>query len=162
MLTIKTPLLAFSLPLTFLPAIASAAPATMPRDVPPHHFAAGSVKRVIHENIMGTAPDGRFQGDQPVTRYELAVALDRFVQYVEAGRKPLHAQTFPAPAAIAPAATPAQRQALAHLVSNGFLPPTSPLVTKNGAAPVTAKETSEALASVTIRLSDRTEAPNKL
>lgn len=132
-----------------------------PRDVPPGHFAAGSVKRVVRENIMGTTKDGRFQGNQPVTRYELAVALDRFVQYIEAGRKPLHAQTFPAPAPFAPAATAGQRQALTHLVTSGFLPASSPLVTQNGAAPVTAKETADALASVTVALSDRAEPPLK-
>ena len=124
--------------LTLLPAAVFAAPDAAPRDLPPHHFAAGSVKRVVHENIMGTAKDGRFLGNQPVTRYELAVALDRFVQYIEAGRKPLHAQTFPAPTHLPAAANPAQRQALTHLITGGFLPAASPLVTKNGAAPTPA------------------------
>ena len=142
-----------------LPAAVSAQ--TAPRDVPPHHFAAGPVQRVVHENIMGTTKDGRFQGNQPVTRYELAVALDRFVRYMEAGRKPLHAQTFPAPARLPATASQVQRQALTHLVTNGFLPAASPLVTQNGAGLVTAKETSDALASVTIALSDRAEAPDK-
>ena len=149
------------LPLALLPAIAAAAPPAMPRDLPASHWAGGSVKRVLHENIMGTTPDGRFQGNQPVTRYELAVALDRFVQYMEAGRKPLHAQTFPVPKSLAPTATPVQRQAITHLVSRGFLPAASPLVAQNGSALVTAKELSDALASVTIRLSDRAEAPDK-
>ena len=159
---LKMPLLAaLVLPASFLTAAAFAAPAPSPRDLPPGHWAGGSVKRVLHENIMGTTPDGRFQGDQPVTRYELAVALDRFVQYMEAGRKPLHAQTFPAPKSVSPAASPIQRQAITHLVSNGFLPAASPLVTQNGKAVVTAKELSAALASVTIRLSDRAEAPDK-
>lgn len=144
-----------------LPAAALAAPtSTLPRDIPPQHWAAGSVKRVTQQNIMGTTKDGRFRGDQPVTRYELAVALDRFVQYLEAGRKPLHAQTFPVPKKLALAADAVQRQALTHLVTNGFLPAKSPLVTKNGNGLVTAKETSDALAAVTIRLSDRAEAPD--
>ena len=110
---------------------------------------------------MGMAKDGRFQGNQPVTRYELAVALDRFVQYLEAGRKPLHAEIFPAPKKLAPAADTVQRKALTHLVVNGFLPAKSSLVTQNGSGFVTAKETSDALAAVTIRLSDRAEAPDK-
>ena len=94
------PLLPALLPLLLCPAAAFAAPtaaapsSAAPRDLPPGHWAAGAVKRVVHENIMGTTPDGRFQGNQPVTRYELAVALDRFVHYVEAGRKPLHAQVL--------------------------------------------------------------------
>lgn len=149
----------FVLFFALLPATALAGPAALPHDVPAHHWAAGSVKRVVHENIMGTTKDGRFQGDQPVTRYELAVALDRFVRYIEAGRQPLHAQTFPVPIKIGPGASPSQRQALTHLVSNGFLPATSPLLKNNRLA--TAKETSDALASVTIALSDRAEAPDK-
>ena len=74
-----------------LPAAAFAAPpasmppVSTPPDVPPGHFAAGAVGRVVKQSIMGTAKDGRFNGNQPVTRYELAVALDRFVQYIEAG-----------------------------------------------------------------------------
>ena len=157
----KSLLPALVLPFVLLPTVAFADTPAVPRDLPPHHFAAGSVKRVIHENIMGTTKDGRFEGNQPVTRYELAVALDRFVQYIETGRKPLHAQNFPAPTRLPASANPGQRQALTHLVTNGFLPAGSPLVTKNGSALVTAKETSEALASVTIRLSDRAEAPDK-
>jgi len=156
---LKIPLLAFC-SLALLPASVIAAPTTMPRDLPPGHWAGGSVKRVLHENIMGTTPDGRFRGDAPVTRYELAVALDRFVTYIEDGKKPLHAQVFPVPP-IPAAAGMVQRQALVHLVANGFLPAKSPLVTKNGRAAVTAKETSDALASVTIRLSDRAEPPQK-
>lgn len=158
---IKLPLLAACLPLALLPLAAAAAPSAAPRDLPPGHWAGGPVKRVVHENIMGTTPDGRFRGDAPVTRYELAVALDRFVSYIEAGRKPLHAQIFPVPAPLAPTASAAERGALTHLVANGFLPKNSPLVTKNGSVPVTAKETSDALAAVTIRLSDRAEPPRQ-
>ena len=145
--------------LLLLPLSAAAAPPAPPRDVPPGHFAAPAVKRITHENIMGTAKDGRFQGDQAVTRYELAVALDHFVRYIEAGRKPLHAQSFPAPKRLPPAASAAQRQALNTLIGSGFLPLNTPLSQDN--RPVTAKETSDALASVTIRLSDRAEPPHK-
>jgi len=152
---------AFIISCALLPTAAFAAPtATLPRDIPPQHWAAGSVKRVMQQSIMGTTKDGRFQGNQPVTRYELAVALDRFVRHIEAGRQPLHAQTFPSPKILAPAASLVQRQALTHLVASGFLPAKSPLVTQNGSGLVTAKETSDALAAVTIRLSDRAEAPD--
>jgi hypothetical protein len=157
----KILLLTFFSPLILLPVCVIAAPTATPRDLPPGHWAGSSVKRVVHENIMGTTPDGRFQGNAPVTRYELAVALDRFVQYVEAGRKPLHAQVFPVPAHLAPAASLVQRQALTRLISQGFLPVKSSLVTKRGSGLVTAKETSDALAAVTIRLSDRAEPPQK-
>ena len=149
--------------LAFQPFAAGAAPppvGALPQDVPAKHWAAGSVGRVLQHNILGRAPDGRFRGDQPVTRYELAVALDRFVRYIEAGRKPLHVETVPVtfPTTKAP---PAVRQAMQHLVSNGFLPPTSSLIGQDGHKAVTAKELTDALAAVTIRLSNRAEAPNK-
>ncbi len=129
----------------------------LPPDVPARHWAAGSVGRVIHEKIMGRDPDGRFRGDQPVTRYELAVTLDRFVRCIEDARKPLHAEIVPVPPALAAKAPPAARQAIQHLVANGFLKPDSPLLTQNGSGPATAAELSDALASVTIHLSDRAE-----
>ena len=143
-------------PASRVPSTSASAP-----DVPAHHWAAGSVGRVLHQHILGRDPDGRFRGDQPVTRYELAVALDRFVRYIEAGRTPLHAQTYPATIPAAAKAPPAARQAMQHLVSGGFLPATSPLITQNGRKAVTAQELTDALAAVTIRLSDRAEAPHK-
>lgn len=147
--------------LTLMPQIAVAAPDTLPPDVPARHWAAGPVGRVTHEKIMGRDPDGRFRGDKPVTRYELAVALDRFVQYMESARKPLHAETFPGTAPLASDTPPAARTAIRHLVSNGFLPVTSPLLTQKGSGFATAREFSDALASVTIRLSDRAEPLRK-
>ena len=67
------------LPFVVLPLAIQAAPpvsSPLPPDVPARHWAAGSVGRVEHEKIMGRDPDGRFHGDKPVTRYELAVTLD--------------------------------------------------------------------------------------
>lgn len=150
--------------LTLLPLPAPAAPtapARLPVDVPALHWAAGSVQRVLHEKILGRDPDGRFRGDQAVTRYELAVTLDRFVRYIEAARKPLHvnAPTHLPPVAIA-VPSPVQ-DAIRHLVSNGFLAANSPLLTRSGNGNATAAELSDALASVTIRLSDRAEPPQK-
>ena len=139
-----------------IPAVAAP-----PVDVPVGHWAAKSVKQVLDKKIMRPKPDGRFQGDKPVSRYELAVTLDRFIKYIEAGKKPLHAMN-PAPKAVVPAAAPAEaKTALADLTKNGFIPATSPLVTKPGMQPVTAKELADALAQVTIRLSDRSLPPTK-
>lgn len=141
-----------------LPLSAQAAPvpeAGLPRDVPAKHWAAGAVGRVTHEKIMGRDSDSRFRGDQAVTRYELAVTLDRFVRYIESARKPLRAEI--------PSASPktAAGQAIQHLVNNGFLKPNSPLLLRSGNGKATAAELSDALASVTIRLSDRAETPKK-
>ncbi|MCR4441712.1 MAG: N-acetylmuramoyl-L-alanine amidase [Peptococcaceae bacterium] len=48
-------------------------------DVPPDHWAAQSVERVYEAGIMNGYPDGTFKGDQTVTRYEQASALDRML-----------------------------------------------------------------------------------
>lgn len=132
-----------------------------PPDVPAGHWAARAVGSVTAKKLMASQPDGRFHGDKPVTRYELAVVLDRFVRYIEAGRKPLHATQFPARLTLPPTISPDVRQALTHLVANGFLPVNSPLLTRPGAKPATARELSDAMAQVTIRLSDRSLPPTK-
>jgi len=157
-----------SLPLTAALVIAAAPlalaapnPAPLPKDVPAGHFAAGAVGRVTREKIMGRETDGRFRGDKPVTRYELAVTLDRFVRYVEAARKPLHPAEKTISIDMPIRASKAEGAALTHLVSQGFLPTSSPLLKKDGHQPVTASELSDALASVTICLSDRAEPPHK-
>lgn len=132
-----------------------------PSDVPPGHWAAGAVRSVIAKKIMTPLPDGKFHGSQPVTRYELAVALDRFVRYIEAGRKPLSPGS-PTPAASVPAgASPAVKAAVSHLTRQGYLPSTSPLFKGTGAEPVTAQQLADALSQVTVRISDRSLPPNK-
>jgi len=157
----RTPLAAFLLALLPLASaaapLAPVAPSVLPRDVPAHHWAAGAVGRVVHQRIMGRDPDGRFRGDKPVTRYELAVTLDRFVRYMEAVHKPLHVEAHPPSVSVSPQAPPEARRALMHLVSQRFLPTTSPLLKRPGSRPVTADELAAALAAVTIRLSDRAE-----
>lgn len=132
----------------------SASPAS---DVPPGHWASASVKRLAAQKIMiGTAPC-KFDGSKTVTRYELALALDRMVRYMEAGRKPLSPGT-PLPAAKLPAGANAPtKQALSHLTQGGFLPPSSPLLQANKT--VTAQELTVALSSVVIRLTDRSLPP---
>lgn len=141
-------------------ALAAPKPAPLPKDVPAGHFAAGAVGRVTREKIMGREVDGRFRGDKPVTRYELAVTLDRFVRYVEAARKPLHPAEKLVPVTVPARASQAEGAALSHLVSQRFLPTSSPLLKKDGRQPVTASELADALAAVTIRLSDRAEPPH--
>lgn len=147
--------------LTLLGLLAAAPCAAAPPDVPPSHWAAHSVQSVTAKNLMAALPDGNFHGDKPVTRYELAVALDRFVRYIEAARKPLHPAPAQTPVTLAPTVPPAARAALTHLTGNGFLPPKSPLITRDGTKPGTAQELADALAQVTIRLSDRSLPPNK-
>lgn len=136
----------------------SAAPTIAPRDVPGNHWAKRSVDSVTAKGIM-KSQGSKFNGNAPVTRYELAVALDRLVGYIEAGRKPLHPTKRPKISRIPSDATPDERKAIIHLVSEGFLPANSPLVTGNGHKIVTAKELRAAMAQVTIAISDRAEPP---
>ena len=138
-----------------LPAVAA------PSSQAPPAWAAPSVKRVVAKKIMQPGPGGRFDGNKAVTRYELAVTLDRLVRYFEASQKPL----TPAPRAgsiTLPKNAPASvMQALSHLASGGYLRPNSPLLTRPGDRPVTAKELADVLAQVTVRLSDRAVPPTQ-
>lgn len=131
--------------------------AQAPQGVPAHHWAADSVKRLAAQGILKGGTDGQFHGNRPVTRYELAVALDRMVRYIEAGRKPLSPGPAQSGYALPAHVNPATRQALQHLAANGFIPPQSPLLHSNKI--VTASELTEILSQVTIRLSDRRLPP---
>jgi hypothetical protein len=137
-----------------------AAPTTPPGDVPARHWAKKSVDKVTSTGLMSTQ-NGKFQGDKPVTRYELAVTLDRLVKYIEAGRAPLHPTARPKPFPAPKGASAEEGKAITHLVNEGFLPSDSPIVTGDGHAVVTAKQLSAAIAQVTIRLSDRSVPPQK-
>lgn len=141
----------FGLSVVFITATACAAPT----DVPRRHWAASSVQSITGKKIMGALPDGKFHGNKPVTRYELAVTLDRFVHYIEAGRKPL--SSTPQSAVGVKNASPAVK----HLLADGFLPPASPLIKGTGRELVTAQQLADALSQVTMRLSDRNLPPNK-
>ncbi len=132
-----------------------------PSDVPPGHWAAGAVKSVTAKKIMTAETDGKFHGSQPVTRYELAVALDRFVRYIEVGRKPLSPIKPGMGAKIFPGASPAAKAALTRLTVQGYLPAASPLLKGAGSEPVTAQQLADALSQVTVRISDLSLPPDK-
>ena len=58
------------------------------KDVPKDHWAAESVQIVAADGVMKGYPDATFKGDKPVTRYELAVALERMIFFIEQSLKP--------------------------------------------------------------------------
>jgi hypothetical protein len=109
---------------------------------------------------MSTEADGKFHGSQTVTRYELAVVLDRLVRDMEAAHKPLSARP-PQPVSLPHSLPAAPAAALRHLIGSGFLLPNTPLLKQPGTQPVTAAQLADALAQVTIRLSDRSLPPPK-
>lgn len=72
--------------------LAAASPAgaqAAPRDVPSGHWARSAVINVLERGLMGTLDDNAFRGDQPVTRYDLAVILDRLLQQSPQAGTPL-------------------------------------------------------------------------
>ena len=149
-------------------------------DVPDDHWAAAAVKRVVEAGIMTGYPQGAsssqkpaaqkkptkqsYSGNKPVTRYELAVTLYRFVQYLEradrqkgAGRYRTGNVARPAsPDRSAKASPPVTSgaEAVKRLIAAGYLPASTPLA-KNGGALVTADQLADAMAQVIKRYSER-------
>ncbi len=52
-------------------------------DVPANHWAYEGVKYLLEAGILGGMPDGTFQGNTSSTRYQLAVALYRAIEYMK-------------------------------------------------------------------------------
>lgn len=50
-------------------------------DVPIDHWASEGIQTLVEKGIIIGYPDGTFRGHQPLTRYEMATALDRTVRY---------------------------------------------------------------------------------
>jgi hypothetical protein len=136
-----------------VPASASCEPIF--RDVPPGHWAAEFVERAANQGLMRGYEDNTFQGDKPVTRYELAVTLERFVEFVERSRRPVIGEKN---AKLTPPGHWAAKS-IAFLKTNEFLPATSPLLA-GGNEPVTHRELADALASVLTKLVDQSVGPD--
>ena len=131
-------------------------------DVPAGHWAANSVAKLAKAGIVkGYAADQKqatgkaapaakagYNGNKPVTRYELAVTLYRFVTYLERAYKQRPTRMG---AQVAPKTGAATVQ---YLVANGYLPKNSPLAKEGGKA-VTANELADAMAQVITRIRER-------
>ncbi|MFN6991926.1 MAG: S-layer homology domain-containing protein, partial [Fervidobacterium sp.] len=61
---------------------ASIALAVSYKDVPANHWAAEAVNKLSDLGVITGMPDGTFQGNQSVTRYQLAVSLYRLFNIV--------------------------------------------------------------------------------
>ncbi len=126
-------------------ALAGACCATEFKDVPKEHWAAESVKTLADAGVVKGYPDQTFKGDNHVTRYELAVALDGMIKFIQASFQPVTNTTGEAkPGDWA-------KSSAASLKAGGFLPPDSPVI-KGDDKPVTAEELGAALAAVSARL----------
>jgi hypothetical protein len=132
------------------------------KDVPPDHWAAEAVKEVVAKGIMKGFPDGTFRGDQPVTRYELAVTLARFMQRVEESLKDLKARTPKVSIAVPVKPQHWAFQDLQFLVHHGYLSEDSPLL-RDLSKPVDPDTVSAVLAQAMIGLVERyTISPEEL
>ncbi|WP_346292824.1 iron uptake porin [Sphaerothrix gracilis] len=84
---------AIAAPVAETEAIAQTTPTAteQPLDVPPTHWAYTAVQRLVNEYGCITGyPDGTFRGEQELTRYEFAAAmnacLDTLVQLIQVNR----------------------------------------------------------------------------
>lgn len=132
------------------------------KDVPPDHWAASAVKEVVAKGIMKGFPDGTFRGDQPVTRYELAVTLARFMRHVEESLKDLKARTPKVSIAVPLKPQHWAFSDLKFLVEHGYVSEESPLL-RDLSKPVDPDTVSAVLAQAMIGLVERyTISPEEL
>lgn len=126
------------------------------KDVPADHWAADSVSKLVDIGVVKGYPDETYRGDQNVTRYELAVVLDRIVYFIQQSNKPVSAaveQSLDTKTTDTP--NPAQK-----LAENGYIEKDSPLL-KDRNKPVTTDELSRAIATVTAKLVEETTPANE-
>lgn len=125
-------------------------------DVPANHWAADSVARLAERGIVkgysadplsarGAAPPAKsakpaYNGNKPVTRYELAATLYRFVQYVERADKQQKSK-------FGAQASPSGADAVKQLIAGGYLPKNTPLASQ-GNVLVTANQLADAMTQV--------------
>lgn len=141
-------------------SVAAGHPAAQLAVEPSSSSVSASVARMEKSGIVAPYSDGKFHGNAPVTRYEMAVVLDRFVRYIEAAHKPL--KTTSAPVNNSMVSAPAghwAHSAQVDLVKNKFLPANSVLLKAPGTALVTADQFTDSLSYAVSRLSDRSMPP---
>jgi hypothetical protein len=125
-------------------------------DVPGSHWAAEAVAKVADAGIVRGYPVAQnpkpaqkqtYNGDKPVTRYELAVTLYRFVLYVErADRQKKGNLKVEAPID--------GKEAVKRLIAEGYLPRDTPLA-KEGSKVVTANELADAMTHILTRVREK-------
>jgi hypothetical protein len=150
------------------PAVSAYAQVAGFADVPQGHWAAGSVAKLATAGIVKgnssaplggaqtparaatagqtkAAPKPAYNGNKPVTRYELAVTLYRFVQYIEMANSQKKGKTKVQVAPVVDGPTAVKR-----LIAGGYLPKNTPLAT-NGSQVVTANQLADAMAQIIAR-----------
>ena len=72
-----------------------AASATPFSDVPANHWAYQYIQSLAADGIIDGYPDGKFKGDRPLTRYEMAVVIARVIAKLQENIKPAPPYTGP-------------------------------------------------------------------
>jgi hypothetical protein len=65
-----------------------AASATPFSDVPANHWAYQYIQSLAADGLIDGYPDGKFKGDRPLTRYEMAVVVARVIAKLQENEKP--------------------------------------------------------------------------
>jgi len=87
--------LASSLALGTVLLLGRAASATPFSDVPANHWAYQYIQSLAADGIIDGYPDGKFKGDRPLTRYEMAVVIARVIAKLQENIKPPPPYTGP-------------------------------------------------------------------
>ncbi len=81
---LATLVLAASLSVGSLLALGQGASATPFSDVPANHWAYQAIQSLAADGLVEGYPDGKFKGDRPLTRYEMAVIVARVIAKLQA------------------------------------------------------------------------------
>jgi len=81
---LATLVLAAGLSLGLLVAMGQGASATPFSDVPANHWAYQAIQSLAADGLVEGYPDGKFKGDRPLSRYEMAVLVARVIAKVQA------------------------------------------------------------------------------
>lgn len=79
-----TLVLAVSFCVSSLVALGASATATPFSDVPSNHWAYQAIQSLAADGLIDGNPDGKFKGDRPLTRYEMAVLVARVIAKLQA------------------------------------------------------------------------------
>lgn len=97
-------------------------------DVPRDHWAAKSIESLVAMRVLSPGEGKPFQGDQPVTRYEFAVLMDKFISDIRRAfvRQPVQKQLNVS--LIKGREADGSQAAMVRLAKEGFLPYESPIL----------------------------------
>ena len=131
-------------------------------DVPPSHWAAKSISHLVETKMLVPTPGANFQGDQPVTRYEFAVMMDKFITDIrrtfirQPEKKAINEKK------IAGRDIDGSKAAMVRLAKEGFLPYYSPIF-MGPKDTMTPKMMSVALAQISVKIASlyRPDIPDR-